>query len=433
MEDLDGDSHKDLIALETGSLRGDINWYKNEEGTGSFTLAISVAKTSLDSTCMTMADLNDDGSMDLLNTSLGNHGVHWYPNLDGNGDYRYQHRAPNFIPYFNPMATFPLDIDNDNDIDLITSTLHGIYISENTDGYGDFEPLEEIYNNFSDGVLDMHVIDLDADGDQDIIFANDSGEVLWMENTDGLGNFNTASIIIYLFTSIELILPFDMNGDNLIDIALIDNTSSYKLKVLENNGDATFTVTDVSNEIGEPGDLISGDINNDGTVDLLASGNNVGGNVIWWLNQGNSGEFNEGVQLSNSYGASDRNIALALIDGDNLLDLVYQRNTNNNIRWAKNTGNGFTDSESFLLSDITTGTTGIIAEDVDGDTDVDIIVSFGFSTAGYIRWCENGRIILDNEVSDPPKDQRVQIFPNPSDNILNIASEFPLQKIEFLT
>ena len=68
-----------------------------------------------------------------------------------------------------------------------------------------------------------------------------------MENTDGLGNFNTASIIIYLFTSIELILPFDMNGDNLIDIALIDNTSSYKLKVLENNGDATFTVTDVSN------------------------------------------------------------------------------------------------------------------------------------------------------------------------------------------
>ena len=90
-----------------------------------------------------------------------------------------------------PYLSIPFDIDNDGAIDILTASGETYNLSwyRNVDGLGNFGP-EIIIDGTSAYYLSVEFVDLDTDGDKDILYLrNNPRQVVWVENLDGAGNF----------------------------------------------------------------------------------------------------------------------------------------------------------------------------------------------------------------------------------------------------
>src|SRR5690606_11869696 len=96
-------------------------------------------------------------------------------------------------------ALFYADIDNDGDLDLLSSSGKEDRIAwyKNTDAQGNFGlPIELAPTNSANGAYQVISEDLDGDGDRDIITALESdNRVVWQENLDGQGVFSELKTI----------------------------------------------------------------------------------------------------------------------------------------------------------------------------------------------------------------------------------------------
>ncbi|HAT65314.1 MAG TPA: hypothetical protein DCS66_12055, partial [Flavobacteriaceae bacterium] len=70
----------------------------------------------------------------------------------------------------------------------------------------------------ANGVRSVSLVDIDDDGDLDILAAlsNDS-QIVWYENTNGLGLFSTANVITSLLNFPTTVVASDIDGDNDLD------------------------------------------------------------------------------------------------------------------------------------------------------------------------------------------------------------------------
>ena len=60
--------------------------------------------------------------------------------------------------------------------------------------------------------------DLDGDGDEDILSASFSGEVIWFENTDGQPPFSDGRVITSSGDQVQSVFTADLDGDGRQDI-----------------------------------------------------------------------------------------------------------------------------------------------------------------------------------------------------------------------
>src|SRR5690606_12599969 len=84
-----------------------------------------------------------------------------------------------------------VDIDGDGDKDIIVAGYSDQLFAwfENIDGQGNFGSQNIIENDVL-GAIGIYFSDLDGDGDMDIIGAGAGDDiVVWYENTDGFGTF----------------------------------------------------------------------------------------------------------------------------------------------------------------------------------------------------------------------------------------------------
>ena len=85
------------------------------------------------------SDIDNDGDMDLASTSFGDNKVAWYENIDGKGTFGPQQ---NVTTDANGASNiFASDVDNDGDIDLISTSVNDYKTVwyENIDGKGTFD------------------------------------------------------------------------------------------------------------------------------------------------------------------------------------------------------------------------------------------------------------------------------------------------------
>src|SRR5690606_39043835 len=80
------------------------------------------------------ADLDGDGDMDIISSSINDSKLAWYKNTNGSFGAQ-QIITENAIRTNQVIA---IDIDNDSDIDLVNATYYGIFWYENVDGQGNF-------------------------------------------------------------------------------------------------------------------------------------------------------------------------------------------------------------------------------------------------------------------------------------------------------
>ena len=205
--DLDGDGDQDLISGEgfggfvfisnTGNNRDYSNYGVNDARNPFSGAAFDVGGSSTP----TFVDLDGDGDQDLI-SGEGYGGFVFISNTGNNRDYSNYGKNDARNPFSG--ATFDVgsystptfvDLDGDGDQDLISGEDQGgfVFIS-NTGNNRDYSNygVNDARNPFSGATFNVGTystptfVDLDGDGDQDLISGNDNGRFVYFMNVGGV-------------------------------------------------------------------------------------------------------------------------------------------------------------------------------------------------------------------------------------------------------
>lgn len=230
---------------------------------------------------------------------------------------------------------------------------------------------------------DAKCIDMDGDGDLDIVVSSSKDDkIVWYENLGG-GVFGDQQIITTSTTNLVSLDLADVDNDGDIDL-FSASTEDNKIVWYENLGNNNFgskqTITD--NAVS-PYSIYSADLDNDGDPDLISA--SVGDDKIaWYENVGNGGFGPEQVVSSVADGAYS--VYASDIDGDNKFDILSASHNDGKIAWYKNLGSGAFSSENIITTNAS-GAKSVYSVDIDGDNDPDVLSASRYDDK--IAWYEN--------------------------------------------
>ena len=195
--DFNGDGGLDILTGSNVSQTGqEIAWYKNTNGHGTFGERQPItAKQPDGASWVDVKDLDGDGDLDLLASSAKENWIGWYKNDDGNGTFGERNLITTNL--LDPRSIFGSDIDGDGDVDALSASAGDNKIAwyDNVDGKGMFGD-QTVITTDAAGAQSVFAIDIDGDGDMDVISASESDhKIAWYENTDGLGTFGDQVVI----------------------------------------------------------------------------------------------------------------------------------------------------------------------------------------------------------------------------------------------
>ncbi len=363
-----------------------------------------------------LTDFDGDGNDDLLlGAQYRSNGVHV---LLGNGDSTFTQTDIGYAG--GGLRSFAVgDFDGDGDNDVVTA--HGANYSWSTDfdtGYGNdgslagavlfgngdgtleslwaFEPGATDNSYFAGAALAYG--DLDGDGDGDLFAAShhtygNSGQFIARAQTllnDGNGAFSSLGVGAFLGEDVRNAELGDLDGDGDLDAIV---SSYYGVQgtggifLLENNGNGVFTPWDILDY-----DQITwvrvGDVNNDGDLDLIATGNGTAEFMVYLGN--GDGTFD----APDSYALPDNGAALAVgfIDDDAFLDVGVTTQDNMFHAWTNDGDGTFTLADSQAISSSYESETILVDLDDDGhldavvlqegNNDIDVLLGNGDGTFG---------------------------------------------------
>jgi len=319
--DMDGDSDMDLVTGSTYFGQGDLSWWENDGSQNFAEHSISSGEDNVWE--VEVADMDNDGDWDILvmrDDEYVNYRITIFVN-DGN-----QNFAPLDIasPPDQRYQIYPIDLDRDGDIDVVSvKTPSSVLWLENQGNLNFTERIiEESFENPS-----VYATDLDSDGDVDVIgWSNSLREVHWWEND---GNQNFTGHLIGGFSANPLdVRASDLDNDGDVDLLVgFDGCVS----ALENDGSQSFSEHVIStNPISHANSVYIADLDDDGDGDALAA-SYWGTYVRWFENEGNY-SFTEHTLP----GAGSHSVRAADMDGDYDLDVIAVVRFGREMAWWEN-------------------------------------------------------------------------------------------------
>ena len=214
--DLDGDDDTDVLSASYNDDK--ISWYENTDGTGDFWPQQIITNAADRAWSVHATDLDGDGDLDVLSASSSDDKIAWYENTDGAGSFGPQQMITAAADA--PFSVYAADLDGDGDPDVLSASAVDDKIAwyENTDGAGSFG-IQQVISAAADGAWSVYAIDLDDDGDIDVLSASSGDDkIAWYENTDGAGGFGPQQVISTAARSARSVYAADLDGDGDIDV-----------------------------------------------------------------------------------------------------------------------------------------------------------------------------------------------------------------------
>jgi hypothetical protein len=345
--DVDGDTLSDLyITMNFQESMDDLFFYNRDGKTFAnegYKRGIADFDGGSHGGCF--ADLDNDGDYDLFNgTTSGVNGNAAINNIfQNNGKGYFSEVSSSGIPLgaaWPTRSVLSFDMDRDGDLDLFCVSGHQgsndppgerneVY---RNDGNFRFTPIQDgdlVTASCGQGATDT---DYDGDGDIDVITANRTGEVNILQN-DGTGHFSKIApdSIGIGHGAPDGIFMADIDNDGDLDMLLAGDNIGF-LYVNKGNG-RFFFQQEFSNTDGYMGGFA--DLDNDGDMDLVFAGD-----TKIYLNDGEA-HFSSGLEVEVGDRKDPRAIAFSDIDNDGDLDFAigYKRSPNALIRNNLNSGN----------------------------------------------------------------------------------------------
>lgn len=307
--DLDGDGDIDMFAANCWTNKNNFVWINqggDQSGTPGQFLDSGQRLGDRNTQTVDLGDVDDDGDLDAVTSTFSRDLVVWINDSSGNF-------TEGMVASEVAKASILLDVDDDDDLDILLSNM-SVWKNDGKGVFTEYSPGEaDTFDQASR--RNFGVGDIDGDGDPDgMLFNLDRSSLIPVLN-DGSGNY-TVSEDRYDFdmksgalTSCEIV---DLDMDE--DLDLLVTQFKGQNRIMINDGSGGFT--DAGLSLGTSGsdalgDILSldtavGDLDENGSPDLVFTYLRPGGdeqNSIW-------------------INSSDSTCSSADIDGDNIVGSV---------------------------------------------------------------------------------------------------------------
>ena len=405
--DLDGDGDLDLIG-RIDAFPDEYGWWENQStpggpfGTSWSFVSHSIEIASWDR--VAAQDIDRDGDVDIVVIDPGSgFGLSWFDNTSGDGSTwteRSIAAASSSVP-----AVFALgDYDEDGDADVVAGNVFNEldwYENPGPGGYGSAwasTGVVDVGGTVPDDLTSLHAADLDEDGDVDILSTSwPDDRVAWYENVAGNGTSWTTRDIGTGAATANTVASGDLDEDGDVDVLVSyagNFTTPGRVVWYDNRSihrSAAFPQPEtITNSADGAGAVWTADLDQDGDLDVLVA-SSVDDDVVWLENDGTPAGLGDWTEYSidgNANGASS--VVAADVNGDGHLDPIAASLLEGTIGWYQNNGTG-TAFTARLVGNVT-GPNSVFASDLDGDGDVDIVASSYEPLLGgapRVQWFEN--------------------------------------------
>ncbi len=358
--DFDGDGNVDVIAVDRLSgeslklvvFRGD--------GQGNFsetieTFAYDSLKSNVDAGDLSVGDLNEDGVLDVVSFTTQGPLIHLG---NGDGTFMTTDRYPVDPVSQRGRESYVIDFDEDGHLDLVQVTgnlnssgtilvrrglgdgtfaeaqrvglLGGVntltFADLDNDGYLDLAYSvgaafnyrvtdAALYFGKRDGLVDVLAVDLNGDGNEEVLAINEANDRLKLFVGDNLGGLTRQSDLL-TGRAPKAVTVADLDGDGTLEL-IIANRAGRSLSVFSGSVDAGFTAVDYP--VGDGAiDVAAADLNDDGKIDLVALDDS--NNALWVFTGNGTPILADPVAVA--LGDRPGRLTLADTTGDGVVDAV---------------------------------------------------------------------------------------------------------------
>jgi hypothetical protein len=331
--DVDGDGHKDILGAAIDD--GDIAWWKND-GAFPITWTKQTVAPSFGGAIFVYAeDVDGDLDTDILGAAANRDQIAWWSN--GGQDSIVWSKQIIAGGYTQAHEVYACDLDKDGDMDVLGASAGLSHITWwRNDGGDPIVWTAQTIDSACPGARSVHAEDLDSDGDMDVVSAAlVSNEVSWYRNEGGDPIVWNEFVINSVFYGSHMVRIADIDGDNDPDIV----GAAYAINQIawwENQGGSplVWVKHTVSSMLGGAVTACPADIDNDGDIDILGTGQ-PSGDVMWWENLGGAPaawrRHDVDLDFAGAWPAYADDI-----DGDGCTDLVVGGRDAARIKWWHN-------------------------------------------------------------------------------------------------
>jgi large repetitive protein len=297
--DVNGDGHLDVVSF------GRIGFIIHiGDGTGAFTSVDHYPIeyiNAFDPQSGFLVDFDEDGHLDLIQYSFNE----TFSIRPGKGDGTFAEPQRVDTLGGGDVLTFA-DFDNDSHSDMaVVMTSAGNYINEDV----------VFYYGTRNGLLDQLAVDLDGDGNEEVLAVNEANDRLKIFTGDNLDRLNRQSDLL-TGRAPQALATGDLNGDGRPEI-ITANRAGRSITVFSGSLASGYTSTEIL--VGSaPIDVLTRDINSDGHTDVLVLDEVA--NALWVLSGSASGILSAPVAIA--LGDKPGKFTVADATGDGQLDAV---------------------------------------------------------------------------------------------------------------